>query len=76
MQKPNSLESDLGGIVVRRQAHNAKVVGSKPALAIFEDSIVGQDFKTSGASSPPRSINGYLVRSYERRLWVHPAICC
>ena len=54
--------------MVQRQAHNPKVVGLKPALATFEDSILGQGVNTN-CTSPPRSINGYLVRGYERRLW-------
>ena len=40
----------LGGIVERRQAHNPNVLGSKPALATFEDSILGQVVNTNCAS--------------------------
>ena len=43
----------LGGIVVRRRAHDLRVVGSKPALATFEVSIPGQGVNTNCASLRP-----------------------
>ena len=43
----------LGGTVVRRRAHNPRVVCSIPALATFEDSILGQGVNTNCASLHP-----------------------
>ena len=43
----------LGGTVVRRRAHNPRVVCSVPALATFEDSILGQGVNTNCASLHP-----------------------
>ena len=43
----------LGGTVVRRRAYNPRVVGSIPALATFEDSILGQRINTNCASLYP-----------------------
>ena len=37
----------LGGVVVRRWAHNPRVVGSKPALATFEESVLEPDVNTN-----------------------------
>ena len=63
--------------MVRCRAYDPRVVGSKPALATFEENILGQGVNTNCASlSPPWNINGYLIRSYERCVWLHPAICC
>ena len=55
-QRIFSLESvcGLGGTVVRRRAHNPRVVCSIPALATFEDSILGQGVNTNCASLHPR----------------------
>ena len=43
----------LDGIVVRRRAHDPRVMGSIPALATFEDSILGQGVNTNCASLHP-----------------------
>ena len=43
----------LGGTVVRRRAHNPRVVCSIPALATFEDSILGQGVNANCASLHP-----------------------
>ena len=43
----------LSGIVVPRRPHNPRVVGSKPALATFENSILGQGINTNCASLHP-----------------------
>ena len=61
--------------MVRRQAQDPRVVGSKPALATFEEGTLGEGINTLWLS-PPRGINGYLIRSYENLLRLHPAICC
>ena len=42
-----------GGIVVRRRADFPSVVGSKPALATFEESILGQGVNTNCAFLHP-----------------------
>ena len=39
----------LVGIVVRRQAHDPRAVASIPALATFEESILGQGVNTNRA---------------------------
>ena len=62
--------------MVWRWAYDPRVVGSIPALATFEVSILGQGVRTKFVSPQPRSIRGCIVRSYERRLWLHPTICC
>ena len=43
----------FGGTVVRRRAHDPRVVCSIPALATFEDSILGQGVNTNCASLHP-----------------------
>ena len=43
----------LVGTVVRRRAHHPRVVCSKPTLAVFEDSILGQGVNTNCASLHP-----------------------
>ena len=45
----------LGGVVVKRRAHDPRVVGSKPALATFEESILGPGVDTN----VPLSIKEY-----------------
>ena len=40
----------LDGTVVRRRAHDPRVVCSIPALATFEDNILGQGLNTNCAS--------------------------
>ena len=39
--------------MVRHLAHDPRVVGSKPALATFEESILSQVVNTNGASLHP-----------------------
>ena len=39
--------------MTRRQAQNPRVMGSKPALATFEDSILGQGVNTNFAVLHP-----------------------
>ena len=46
-------QSGLGGTVVKHRAHDPRVVCSKPTLAIFEDSILGQGVNTNCASLHP-----------------------
>ena len=41
------------GTVARRQAHDLRVVGPKPAMSAFEESILGQGVNTSCASLHP-----------------------
>ena len=41
------------GTVVKRRAHDPRVVCSKPTLVIFEDSILGQGVNTNCASLHP-----------------------
>ena len=43
----------LGGTVVRRGVHDPKVVCLIPALATFEDGILGQGVNTNCASLHP-----------------------
>ena len=43
----------LGGIVVRRWAYDSRVLGSKPALAKVEDSILGKGVSTNCAYRTP-----------------------
>ena len=46
-------QGGFGGTVVRRRAHDPRVVCSIPALATFEDSILGQGVNTNCASLHP-----------------------
>ena len=59
--------------MVRHWAPDSRVVGSKPAVASFEESILGPG--NTNWASPPRGINGSLVCSYECHLSLHPAKC-
>ena len=50
LSRKNQKHDTLGGIAVRRRAHDSKVMGSIPALTTLEESIHRQGINTNRAS--------------------------